>query len=156
MSEDFRDETIHNFIHISKLTSMKTHEELEKIGLYRGQPPLLFALWRKDEQSGRELAEALDVKPATVTKMVQRLSGKGFVTTQQDQEDARVTRVCLTQQGKAIEPQVRKIYKKVHNLVFQGFNEEEKTHFEETLKRMRQNILGSMADVRVGDHEKTI
>lgn len=140
MSKDFRGESVHNLLNVSKLTSLKTHKELEKIGLYRGQPPLLFALWQKDELSGRVLAASLGIQPATVTKMVQRLKRKGFVTNKQDPLDARVSKVCLTEKGRAIEFEVRQVYEEIYHEIFQGFNEKQMVEFERSLSLMRDNI----------------
>jgi predicted transcriptional regulator len=50
----------------------RTNTLLEAIGLYRGQPPVLFALWDQEGLTHSELAERLQNTPATITKMLQR------------------------------------------------------------------------------------
>lgn len=140
MYDHFRDELFHKFMHISRKTFHKTHSELESIGLYRGQPPLLFSLWEKDEQSRKELGQSLRVQPATVTKMVKRLSLNGFLTSKQDGEDSRISRVCLTEKGKEVEAQVRGIYDGLKEDVFKGFSDEDLAQFTSYLDKIGSNL----------------
>ena len=64
---------------ICRLHHARIHILLESVGLYRGQPPLLFALWHQDGQTHSELAERLHVTPATITRMIQRMEKTGFL-----------------------------------------------------------------------------
>lgn len=140
MSALFSDEIYHKFMHMAKLTAMKTHEKLETIGLYRGQPVLLFNLWEKEGLSGRELSELMEVQAATVTKMVQRLKNNGYVKTVSDKEDSRVSRVYLTDKGIDVEGAVRDIFDGLHQSVFAGLSQEKLDLLEEVLDTMRTNI----------------
>jgi DNA-binding MarR family transcriptional regulator len=140
MSEVFSDGIYHKFMHMAKLTAMKTHEKLDSIGLYRGQPVLLFNLWEKNGLSGRELSGLMEVQPATVTKMVQRLKNNGYVYTVSDAEDSRVSRVYLTDKGVDIEGAVRAIFDELHHSVFAGLSQEKLDLLEDVLDTMRTNI----------------
>jgi DNA-binding MarR family transcriptional regulator len=80
MNNENRERTFHKYMRTSKIMFHKTNERLERVGLSRGQPPLLMSLWKKDKQSRRNLCESMDRKPATITKMVKRLENNGFVT----------------------------------------------------------------------------
>ena len=48
------------------------------------------------------LAEALDVSQASATGIVDRMEQRGLVTRQRDPDDRRVTRVALTDEGRAV------------------------------------------------------
>ena len=67
---------------------------------------MLDALWQADGRSHTELAQALRVQPATVSKMVQRMERSGFVARRADLTDQRVSRVFLTDEGRRIKRQV--------------------------------------------------
>lgn len=140
MNNKFENELYHKFMYLSRFTSKKTHERLEEIGLYRGQPVLLFNLWEKDGLSGRELSDRMNVQPATITKMVQRLKSKDFVFTQQDPEDSRVSRVFLSKRGKAIEKDVRKIFQELHQHIFHGLSQDKLDFLEEIFDVMKSNL----------------
>jgi len=75
----------------------RTHMQLGKIGLYPGQPPILFMLWNKDGRSQKEFAEKLSLKPATITVMLRRMEKAGILERRIDAEDSRISRVYLTE-----------------------------------------------------------
>ena len=130
----------HLFMNVSRLNFKRTHTELEKIDLYRGQPPVLFALWEKDGRGRRELCEAVEAKPATVTKMIQRLEKTGFIYSEQDAKDARISRVYLTQKGTEIEGAVRDIFMKLEKELLNDFSNEEKEVLARFLISMKKNL----------------
>jgi DNA-binding MarR family transcriptional regulator len=133
----------HLFLYISKQTFNQTHTQLEKIDLYRGQPPLLFALWEKDGRSRKELCNLLTLKPATITKMIKRLEKTGFVFSKQDEEDSRVSRVYLTEKGNKIQEEVKQIYAELEKQTFRDFTDEERSTLTILLKKMEKNINGN-------------
>lgn len=135
---------VHRFMRTSRQVTHKVHDKLDAIGLYRGQPPLLFALWEKDGLSRKALCGILGVQPATVTKMVKRLTQSGYVTSLSDERDSRVSRVYLTTMGKAIEPEVRGIFRDLNEEIFACLEEEELVQLE--------HILSKLADATGGSH----
>ena len=92
----------HLMAQVSRLHHTRAHALLRDIGLHRGQPPLLFALWDEDGQSQAALAERLGIAPATLTRMVQRMERAGFVERRADPADERLSRVHLTEAGRAL------------------------------------------------------
>lgn len=138
---EFEDMIFHRYLHTSKMAFHRTHERVDKVGLYRGQPNLLFALWEKDGQSKKELSENIGRKAATITKMVGRLENNGFVESRRDAEDSRVSRVYLTEKGKSVEKEVRSIYENLRTDIFDGFTEDELAVFDTFMLRIQENIL---------------
>ncbi|MBE0697355.1 MAG: MarR family transcriptional regulator, partial [Anaerolineaceae bacterium] len=64
---------------ICHLHHTRAHQRLEGLGLYRGQPPVLRALWLQEGLTQTELAEKMKITPATMTKMLQRMEKTGFI-----------------------------------------------------------------------------
>jgi DNA-binding MarR family transcriptional regulator len=114
---------------------------LEALGLYRGQPPVLFALWDQEGLTHTELAERLQNTPATITKMIQRMEKAGFVQRRPDTSDQRVSRVYLTETGRAIQAQVQAVWDMMEADTFAGFNDEERLLLRAFLQRIRQNLV---------------
>jgi DNA-binding MarR family transcriptional regulator len=115
-------------------------QSLETIGLHRGQPPLLFALGKQDGLTHSELAEEMEVTPAAITHMVKRLEQAGFVLRQRDTEDGRVSRVYLTDAGRAIHSEMATIARQVNDITFAGFTGEERAHMRGFLDRVQHNL----------------
>jgi MarR family transcriptional regulator, organic hydroperoxide resistance regulator len=119
----------------------RAHELLESIGLYRGQPPVLRALWEQEGLKHTELADRLQIAPATVTKMLQRMEKAGFVQRRPDPEDQRVSRVYLTEAGRAIQAEVQAIWQKMEGEAFSGFSQDEHKILWQFLMQIRNNLI---------------
>lgn len=110
------------------------------LGLWRGQPPILKRLWQGDGCTQRELGEALQVQPATITKMIRRMEQSGFVERRPDVTDQRVVRVYLTEAGRAVQPQVEGVSRKLAAEMLQGLSLEEQLLLRRLLMQMRDNL----------------
>lgn len=114
--------------------------ELKKQKLHWGQPPLLGYLDNHDGSTQQAIAQALDVRAATMTKMVTRLEDQGFVRREKDPADKRVMRVFLTDQAKETMAILYEEMRLKDQQAFQGFSQEEKTVLAEMLEKIRENM----------------
>jgi DNA-binding MarR family transcriptional regulator len=131
---------------IGHLHHLRAHQLLESIGLYRGQPPVLFALWEQEGLTQTDLAERLKVAPATVTKMLQRMEKSGFIQRQPDAQDQRVTRVYLADAGRAVQNQVEEVWKTMEKDAFLNFDADELSLMRKLLMRVRDNLLNATGE----------
>ena len=76
--------TAHVFARTCKLFRARAHALLGEIGLCRGQPFVLHALWEEEGIPHSVLAGRLNVTPATVTNMLKRMEKAGLVQRRQD------------------------------------------------------------------------
>lgn len=119
---------------------LRTHKLLEEIGLYPGQPRVLHALWRKDGLSQKEIAKQLNIKPSTVTVMINRMEKAELVRRKQDPEDLRVSKIYLQKKAIDLKDEVKEVAKVVNDETFAGFSEDEKELMGNFLKRMSENL----------------
>lgn len=126
---------------VSRLHYHRSHELLEAIGLYRGQPPLLRALREQEGLTHSEVAERLRVTPATITRMLQRMEKAGFITRRPDPADQRVSRVYLTDAGRAVQSELQHVVRTMEADEFCGFTEQERVQMRQFLLRVRDNLL---------------
>jgi DNA-binding MarR family transcriptional regulator len=125
---------------ICRLHHTRAHTLLEELGLYRGQPPMLFALWEQEGLTHSELAAQLHVTPATITKMLKRMEKTGFVERRPDAEDQRVSRVYLTDAGRAIRDRVEQVWRTLEEETFEGFNTEERDLLQRFFLQIHENL----------------
>lgn len=125
---------------VCHLHRSRAHQRLEALGLYRGQPPLLFALWRQEGLTHTELAERLQNTPSTISKMLRRMERAGFVVRRADPEDQRVSRVYLTEVGRAIQSEVQAALRALEAETFAGLTPEERDVLYRYLQRLRENL----------------
>jgi len=131
----------HLLVQVCRLHYARSHCLLESIGVYRGQPPLLFILEEQEGVTHSELASHLHVTPATITKMLQRMEKAGLVERRPDTEDQRISRVYLTDAGRAILNDVKQAIATIAAETFAGFTEEEQQLLHHFLGRVRENLL---------------
>jgi DNA-binding MarR family transcriptional regulator len=124
----------------SDLKHRRVRELLDELGLYRGQSSVLRALWAQDGLTQTELAERLNRSPSTVTKTVQRMEKAGFVRRCTDDSDERVSRVFLTEAGRAIQPAVEEVWKGLDRQLLAGFSAQELALFSDFLTRVCHNV----------------
>ncbi|WIV12967.1 MarR family transcriptional regulator [Proteiniborus sp. MB09-C3] len=136
-----KDSLYYIFLEILRLHYYRTHVLLDEIGVYPGQPPLLFILNKEDGLSQKEIAAKLDIKPSTITVMLRRMEKTNLVERRQDAEDQRVSRVYLTEAGRDICDKSMEVMKKIEEECFGNFIVEEKVVFRRLLMQMRDNLL---------------
>ena len=125
---------------VCRLHYVRAQGLLDAIGIYRGQPPVLYVLHEQEGLTQSELAARLEVAPATVTKMLQRLERAGFVQRQTDSEDQRVSRVYLTDAGRAIQGDVVAVLGRLAAETFGNFTIEERVVLRRLMIDMRENL----------------
>ena len=123
-----------------KLHRNQIHATLERLGLYRGQAFILHVLWTEEGLPQSELAARTWVQPATMTTALQRMEQSGLIVRKPDPEDQRVSRVYLTDAGKALEVPVKQSFQELEETTFEGFSDEERTRLREFLVRILENL----------------
>lgn len=123
----------------------KTHRyavdaSLNEVGLHVGQEMILTQLWENDGQSQSQLAGALCVEPPTVTKMLSRMERAGLIERRGDTQDARVTRVFLTDESRRIEAEVGRAWAALEGKMLSGVSEAEQMLLRRILKHMQDNL----------------
>lgn len=136
----------HLLAQVCHLHHHRARQLLEALGLYRGQPPVLFALWEQEGLTHTELAEWLQNTPSTVSKMLQRMERAGFIVRQPDAEDQRVSRVYLTEAGRAIRSDVQDVFRATEAETFAGFTLEERVLMRRFLLQLRDNLRRALGE----------
>jgi DNA-binding MarR family transcriptional regulator len=123
-----------------ELKHWRMHELLDQLGMHRGQPSVLYALWAQDGMTQSELTERLNRSPSTITKTVQRMEKIGLVERRPDDNDERVSRVYLTDAGRDIRPAVENVWQVLDQQLFSGFSAAELAMFRDFLLLVCHNI----------------
>lgn len=135
-----KDSLYFTFLNTSRMHYLRTHILLSEIGVYHGQPPLLFTLEKHDGLSQREIADVLNIAPSTITVMLKRMKKSGIVYKKQDPKDQRVSRVYLTDQGEKLCEETKQAIGMLAEECFDGFTVEEKENFKKLLAKMGNNL----------------
>lgn len=97
--------------HAHHISSRSLGSLLDRCGHYyahrisnhkRGQDSVLAVISQHPGITQKELAEALEIQPASVSELLMKLERKGLVLRQKDTQDRRVIQVQLTEEGKQL------------------------------------------------------
>lgn len=114
-----------------------------QIGLSPGQPKVLrFLAAHNDSCMQKEIAEALDIEPATVSRLLANMEQNGLVARSAPEERRRAESVRITEEGRAAFDRWETVCHTVEEQSMQGFTKEEQRQFLENLCRMYQNLTG--------------
>jgi DNA-binding MarR family transcriptional regulator len=129
------------FSKVMRMHFHKMQQLLQDQEVFPGQPPLLFALMRKDGQSQKELAVNMQITPATITVMLNRMVKTGLVERRADEKDQRVSRVYLTDKGRKAQAVVKETFKQMDSQCFANFSEEDR----QLLRRLMLQVYDNLA-----------
>jgi len=104
--------------------------------------PQFFLLSFLDQQQSAtvsQLAEALHVKPSSVTVMLDRLENNGLIVRSREQQDRRVVQISLSGAGRQVLEEARQQRRQVLKGYLQKLNEEEQQFLLAILEKMARN-----------------
>lgn len=125
---------------ISRMYMEKCFAKLKKLGVHPRQIPILAVLYKKDGCSQKELVKELGVKPPTVTVSIQRLEKSGLIIRRQDEKDQRVSRIYLSEEGRAIIKEGMQMAKEGEQQILAGFSESELCLMRRFCQQIKENI----------------
>jgi DNA-binding MarR family transcriptional regulator len=96
---DLNGQMVPALLSISKSTRALMGLKLAQLGFYNGQDELLFAVVDAKPVTVSRLAQLIDVRPSTASKMLDRLVKAGLVERKTDRGDARRSMVQITSAG---------------------------------------------------------
>jgi DNA-binding MarR family transcriptional regulator len=82
---------------------------LEPMGLTHPQYLVMLALWERSPRSLRDLSEALQLDPGTLSPLVKRLERSGMIIRERDEQDERMLCLTLTTKGRRLRARAEKV-----------------------------------------------
>ncbi|WP_341523120.1 MarR family transcriptional regulator [Pseudomonas sp. G.S.17] len=82
---------------------------LQALGLTYPQYLAMMVLWEQDGLTVGDVSTRLLTDPGSLTPLLKRLEGEGFITRTRSREDERVVLLRLTEQGRALQKQAMQV-----------------------------------------------
>jgi MarR family transcriptional regulator, organic hydroperoxide resistance regulator len=82
---------------------------LGPLGLTHPQYLVVLALWEHEPLSVRDLSDLLQLDPGTLSPLLKRLEGAGYLRRERSQHDERALAVELTREGRALRRKALKV-----------------------------------------------
>lgn len=125
---------------VSRLLRRDFTSRVEELGLTQVQWRTLTYLRRDEGCNNTTLADYLEVRPITLTRVIDKLQEKGWVERRPHPLDRRATQLFLTD---AVRPLLETMYEKSQETrasALQGFSEDEQGILLEYLRKMKSNL----------------
>ncbi|OTG67919.1 MarR family transcriptional regulator [Acinetobacter sp. ANC 4470] len=113
---------------------------LKKYGLDNSRRRILLSLKLKPHASVSDLSEMVVSKMSTTTKIVYRLKDEGLAETYSCEDDARITRVVLTDKGQQMTQKINDLTNIVLEQSFEGLTPLQIEKMMESLKQIFKNL----------------
>jgi DNA-binding MarR family transcriptional regulator len=113
-------------------------------GGHPGQAGVLWALGSGEGVSQRELAEKVRLAPPTVTAMLQKMERGGLIERTGDENDQRVTRLRLTESGRALSHDLRVAHGEYIATTIGSMPEQDRRDLARLLGKLSDNISSAL------------
>ncbi len=139
-SQNPLDTTTYLMVRVAKAQRGLVSSNLSKINLHIGQERLLMELWQQDGLTQTELSDRLCIEPPTLTKMLSRLEKTKLLEKRKDLEDARVSRIFLTEKGYSLQKPVTELWLNLEETILANLSLEERLLFRRFLMQIYHNL----------------
>ncbi|NCB33618.1 MAG: MarR family transcriptional regulator [Erysipelotrichia bacterium] len=137
-------ELLHSMNHAGSLYRRLHHQIAESDGRLEGEDfsgygRLLHTLIKKGDMTQKQLAEALEIRPQSLTSALKKLEEKGFITRTHNQNDRRMQTVHLCEQGKNTGLLLHSMREKTAKIYFSCLNADEKCQLLSLLNKVMES-----------------
>lgn len=109
-------------------------------GVYRSQHQLLMYISRNLNQSQTEIAEGMEVAPATVAVSLKKLEKGGYIEKVVDKSDNRFNKIEMTQKGESLVKDSIRVFRSIDKVMFRDFSDDELLQLQDYMIRVKKNL----------------
>jgi DNA-binding MarR family transcriptional regulator len=120
---------------------------LDQLGLTYTQYIAIVSLWEEDNQTVSGLGEKLFLESNTLTPILKKLEGMGYLRRQRDTDDERRVRITLTDSGRRL----REKGLDMNLIKASGLPPEEFARLQKGVTSLRDNLIKAARDEQEGD-----
>ena len=135
------EEYIIKFLFIAKAIKNKNRSVISSYKLSPNEIDLLVALDMGLYDTAKEIADNFEISKSLVCRSVDSLTKKGYIDTQKDEKDKRVSHLILREEAKPIVDALKENRKKTTEDLLLGIDKEELKIFSKVLNQMKDNMI---------------
>jgi DNA-binding MarR family transcriptional regulator len=151
--DDLTSDVFVAFRRVTHLNRQLMMRMMAEQGGHPGQSGCLPIIAAHEGISQRELADMLHLSPPTVTAMLQKMELHGLIERTDDPSDQRVTRLKLTQAGRALNESLRDARRDYARATVGSLNDADRAEFSRILRLLGDNAVAELK--RLEEEEAT-
>ncbi len=124
---------------LAKIYTRMLKEEMRRGDFRIAYHHLLKPLYEKDNVTQLDLVKSSDLKAPTVSYSLQLMESEGLIYRETDENDARSTRVHLTDEGREVERQIQIMEKNIFNIFLKDVGKENQEMLVKLLSQLNEN-----------------
>ncbi len=101
---------------------------------------ILYSLRQVERMNYKELSKKIGKSPQTMTTLIRKLINEGYVSLEVSRTDKRNKFVSLTKLGKEVMPTMDEISRRLYQVQYQGFTENEEMMLRELIQKLYKNF----------------
>ena len=125
---------------VGRLLRTYADQKARRFGMTRAQWAVLLRLERREGLKQSDLAEALDIQPITLTRLVDRLCDNGLIERRADPNDRRAKRLYLTAAARPLIDRIADRIEELSETVLAGIEPAEVDRMLSKLGLARENL----------------
>jgi DNA-binding MarR family transcriptional regulator len=105
---------------------------------------VMYYLWQENGLSIGEIAKRSKKDFANVTRIVDKLKKREYVTKKKSNTDGRISNVFILPKADEIKTEIQECWKRAAEIALDGINKTEQQRFMDTLIKIENNVLRSL------------
>lgn len=131
----------HHYLQVSRAFTKKLNEQLSQINIYHAQWSFIYYLYNAETATLVEISNYFDVEKPTITRTVNRLEELGLIE-QIPGKDKRERRIKLTDSGKCMYLDGKKIVDEFEGNLMKDISEADRETTRRILLQLQKNLKG--------------
>lgn len=127
---------------LKKLLEKKSLPIMEKYDLRKVELDILsfFAIHERKGDTAKDIMLTKHISKAHISKSVDNLKKRGYITLEEDTSDHRKLHISLTKEGTRVLEQFMEVRNECKEILFQNITGEEKSVLIQVLEKMQKNV----------------
>jgi DNA-binding MarR family transcriptional regulator len=135
------DNSIGFLIHdVGRLMRRNFDQRVQPLGLTQAQWRALVHISRHEGCRQATLSEILDIKPITLTRLLDRMQDAGWVERRPDMNDRRAVNIYITPKARPLMEKFKEFSIQTRQQSLEGISEDEYQVLLSTLKKIKRNL----------------
>lgn len=126
---------------LSRITRNWVRTEADKVGIIATYRPILMMLSYQDKITQLDIVRKLHMSPPTISLTLQKMEASGLVRREEDVADKRQTRIYITEEGRKLDLEMKKLIGKLEVIALENVLIAEQELVALALKKIINNML---------------
>ena len=137
---------IYTFTNLIHRHHHQEYSGTNNLNIGRGQGHLLDILLTHNGLTQKELSAQLQIRPASLGELVDKLERSGYVERRVNENDKRVLNVYIKEEGRKVINEIAKIRNSMIDNIFSSLTEDEKNQLSALMEKLMDSIKENSID----------